>query len=71
MNQFEITYYYGPSAEFICNPDYMSHLEAFANIVGPDVLSYDHYHFRGCDVDENCIYFRGFQGRYSNHARCR
>lgn len=41
--------------EQLGNPDYMSHLEAFANIVGPDVLSYDHYHFRGRDVDEKCI----------------
>ncbi len=43
------------------NPDYVSHLEAFVNIVRPHLLSYDHYHFLGrqnrsealnLDVDE-------------------
>ena len=29
------------------SPDYISHLEAFCNIVKPDILSYDHYHFLG------------------------
>ncbi len=29
------------------NPDYVSHLEAFVNIVDPHLLSYDHYHFLG------------------------
>ncbi len=29
------------------NPDYISHLEAFVNIVDPYLLSYDHYHFLG------------------------
>ncbi len=29
------------------NPDYMSHLEAFVNIVRPHFISYDHYHFLG------------------------
>ena len=41
--------------EQIGSPDYMSHLEAFANIVGPDLISYDHYHFRGRNVSEQCI----------------
>ena len=41
--------------EQLGNPDYMSHLEAFVNVVQPDQLSYDHYHFRGRDVDEKCI----------------
>lgn len=35
------------SPEQLGNPDYMSHLEAFANIVRPHLLSYDHYHFLG------------------------
>ncbi len=29
------------------NPDYLSHLEAFVNIVRPHFISYDHYHFLG------------------------
>lgn len=42
-------------------PDYMSHLEAFVNIVDPHFISYDHYHFMGrearnaidsADIDE-------------------
>ncbi len=49
------------SPEQLGNPDYMSHLEAFVNIVRPHLLSYDHYHFLGrqnrneildLDVDE-------------------
>lgn len=35
------------SPEQLGNPDYMSHLEAFVNIVRPHLLSYDHYHFLG------------------------
>lgn len=35
------------SAEQLGNPDYISHLEAFVNIVRPHLLSYDHYHFLG------------------------
>ncbi|MBQ8577376.1 MAG: hypothetical protein IJ449_05340 [Clostridia bacterium] len=49
------------SPEQLGNPDYVSHLEAFVNIVRPHLLSYDHYHFLGrenrnqtldLDVDE-------------------
>ena len=49
------------SPEQLGNPDYISHLEAFVNIVRPHLLSYDHYHFLGrqnrneildLDVDE-------------------
>ncbi len=35
------------SPEQLGNPDYVSHLEAFVNIVRPHLLSYDHYHFLG------------------------
>jgi hypothetical protein len=35
------------STEQLGNPDYVSHLEAFVNIVRPHLLSYDHYHFVG------------------------
>ena len=35
------------SPEQLGNPDYLSHLEAFVNIVRPHLLSYDHYHFLG------------------------
>ncbi len=35
------------SPEQLGNPDYISHLEAFVNIVRPHLLSYDHYHFLG------------------------
>ncbi len=35
------------SPEQLGNPDYVSHLEAFVNIVDPHLLSYDHYHFLG------------------------
>ena len=35
------------SPEQLGNPDYMSHLEAFVNIVRPHLISYDHYHFLG------------------------
>ncbi|MBQ8732005.1 MAG: hypothetical protein IJY82_04170 [Oscillospiraceae bacterium] len=35
------------SAEQLGNSDYISHLEAFVNIVRPHLLSYDHYHFLG------------------------
>ena len=35
------------SPEQLGNPDYVSHLEAFVNIVRPHLLSYDHYHFFG------------------------
>lgn len=35
------------SAEQLGNPDYLSHLEAFVNIVRPHFISYDHYHFLG------------------------
>ena len=35
------------SPEQLGNPDYVSHLEAFVNIVRPHFISYDHYHFLG------------------------
>lgn len=35
------------STEQLGNPDYLSHLEAFVNIVHPHSISYDHYHFLG------------------------
>jgi len=35
------------SPEQLGNPDYLSHLEAFVNIVRPHFISYDHYHFLG------------------------
>ena len=35
------------SSEQLGNPDYVSHLEAFVNIVRPHFISYDHYHFLG------------------------
>lgn len=35
--------------------DYMSHLEAYANVVKPDFISYDHYHFRGRKVSEQAV----------------
>ncbi len=49
------------SSEQLGNPDYISHLEAFVNIVRPHFISYDHYHFLGrenrksinsADIDE-------------------
>lgn len=33
--------------EQLGNPDYLSHLEMFVNVVRPNLLSYDHYHFLG------------------------
>jgi len=35
------------SPEQLGTPDYMTYLERFATEVGPNVLSYDHYHFLG------------------------
>ncbi len=36
-----------PSPEQLGNPDYISHLEEFVNVVRPHFISYDHYHFLG------------------------
>ena len=35
------------SPEQLGNPDYVTHLEEFVNVVRPHFLSYDHYHFLG------------------------
>lgn len=35
------------SPEQLGNPDYMTHLEEFVNVVRPHFISYDHYHFLG------------------------
>jgi len=60
--------FYAPETESVINlfpnyatpqqlgsKDYMSHLEAFVNIVNPDLISYDHYHFRGRKVSEQAV----------------
>lgn len=41
--------------EDLSTKDYMTYLESFINMVDIDVLSYDHYHFRGREVDEECV----------------
>ena len=35
------------SPEQLGNPDYITHLEEFVNVVRPHFISYDHYHFLG------------------------
>ncbi|MBQ8186766.1 MAG: hypothetical protein IJ037_07830 [Clostridia bacterium] len=35
------------SPEQLGNPDYVTHLEEFVNVVRPHFISYDHYHFLG------------------------
>ena len=35
------------SSEQLGNPDYVTHLEEFVNVVRPHFISYDHYHFLG------------------------
>ncbi|MBR6740081.1 MAG: hypothetical protein IKM04_03345 [Clostridia bacterium] len=35
------------SPEQLGNPDYLTHLEEYVNVVRPTILSYDHYHFLG------------------------
>jgi len=35
------------SPQQLGNPDYITHLEEFVNIVDPHFISYDHYHFLG------------------------
>lgn len=43
------------SSEQLGNPDYLSHLEAFVNIVRPGLISYDHYHFLGRESRNNIL----------------
>ncbi len=38
---------YADPAVQLGNPDYISHLEEFVNVVRPHFISYDHYHFLG------------------------
>ncbi len=41
--------------EQLGNPDYVSHLEEFVNVVRPHLLSYDHYHFLGRENRNNTM----------------
>jgi len=38
---------YASAPDQLFTPDYRSYVENFINVVNPDYLSYDHYHFRG------------------------
>ncbi len=44
------------SLEMLGNPSYYDHLDQFIEVVGPEILSYDHYHFcKGAEIEQHDI----------------
>lgn len=51
------------SPEQLGNPDYITHLEEFVNVVRPHLISYDHYHFLGRDKRNEILDIEGIDER--------